>query len=203
MHELATGPDRVGVAPEPPSARREPAISRRSPADGRYVAFASQSALVADDTNLRRRRVRARSGVGDDESRVGRLDGGQAEHGRRGSEDPAISADGRYVAFTSDARDLVAGIDRFDVQVYVRDRTDGTTTLASVNAAGDEAVGDDSLAPSISADGRYVAFHSGANNLYPGHVFDTIDVVVRDTAEAGPRRSRSDARAATTASPRR
>jgi hypothetical protein len=65
----------------------------------------------------------------------------------RGSRKPRLRGpcdlgDGRYVAFTSDARDLVAGVDRFDVQVYVRDRVAGTTTLASVNADGDEAVGD-------------------------------------------------------------
>ena len=73
------------------------------------------------------------------------------------------------------------GVDNSNVQVYVRDRTAGATTLASVNNAGDEGAGDGSFAPSITADGRYVAFHSGANNLYPGHVFDTIDVVLRDT----------------------
>jgi hypothetical protein len=56
--------------------------------------------------------------------------------------------------------------------------------LASVNDAGEEGFGDGSLAPSISGDGRYVAFHTGANNLYPGHVFGTTDVVVRDTVGA-------------------
>ncbi len=182
VHELATGRTEW-VSRQEPQGTSGPSYQPSLSADGRYVAFASQSALVADDTNLRAdvfvldRSSAALSRV----SVAG--DGSQAENVRRGSEDPAISADGRRVAFTSDARDLVAGIDRFDVQVYVRDRTDGTTTLASVNAAGDEAVGDDSLAPSISADGRYVAFHSGANNLYPGHVFDTIDVVVRDTVD--------------------
>lgn len=153
-------------------------------ADGRYVAFASQSALVEDDTDLRADAYlvdRADRAI----SRVSvTSDGRQPELGRRGSEDPAISADGRFVAFTSDARDLVPGVDRFDVQVYVRDRAAGTTTLASVNADGDEAVGDDSLVPAISADGRYVSFHTGANNLYPGHAFDTIDVVVRDMQAA-------------------
>jgi Tol biopolymer transport system component len=186
VHDLATsttesisGGPTYGVS----GSSYQPSLS----ADGRYVAFASQSALVEDDTNLHAdayvfdRGARALSRVSVDS------DGGQADLGSRGSEDPAISADGRSVAFTSDARDLVPGVDRFDVQVYVRDRVAHTTTLASVNADGDEAVGDDSLVPAISADGRYVSFQTGANNLYPGHVFDTIDVVVRDMQAATTR----------------
>jgi Tol biopolymer transport system component len=183
VHELATGTTELisgGPTYGVSGSSYQPSLS----ADGRYVAFASQSALVEVDTNLhpdayvfdRATHVTSRVSVASD--------GDQGDLGSRGSEDPAISADGRYVAFASDARDLVAGVDRFDVQVYVRDRLAGTTTLASVNAGGDEAVGDDSLVPSISADGRYVSFHTGANNLYPGHVFDTIDVVVRDTQAA-------------------
>jgi Tol biopolymer transport system component len=174
--ELISGGPTYGVS----GSSYQPSLS----ADGRYVAFSSQSALVEDDTNLhpdayvvdRATRATSRVSVASD--------GDQGDLGSRGSEDPAISGDGRYIAFTSDARDLVAGVDRFDVQVYVRDRVAGTTTLASVNADGDEAVGDDSLVPAISADGRYVTFHTGSNNLYPGHVFDTIDVVVRDTQAA-------------------
>jgi len=183
VHELATGTTELisgGPTYGTSGSSYQPSLS----ADGRYVAFASQSALVEDDSNLR-----ADAYVFDRSSRaLSRVsvasDGDQGDLGTQGSEDPAISADGRYVAFTSDARDLVPGVDRFDVQVYVRDRVAGTTTLASVDADGDEAVGDDSLVPAISADGRYVSFHTGANNLYPGHVFDTIDVVVRDMQAA-------------------
>lgn len=183
VHELATGATELvsgGPTYGTTGSSYQPSLS----ADGRYVAFASQSALIESDTNLR-----ADAYVFDREtaalSRVSvASDDEQGDLGSRGSEDPAISADGRHVAFTSDARDLVPGVDRFDVQVYVRDRVEGTTTLASVNANGDEAAGDDSLVPAISADGRFVSFHSGANNLYPGHVFDTIDVVVRDTEAA-------------------
>ena len=183
VHELATGSTEWVSRPRPDGqsgASYQPSLS----ADGRYVAFGSQSALVEDDTNLRPDVfVFDRASATISRTSVA-SDGDQADDVRRGSEDPAISADGRSVAFTSDARDLVPGVDRFDVQVYVRDRRDGKTTLASVNAAGHEAFGDDSMAPSISADGRYVAFHSGANNLYPGHVFDTIDIVLRDTVDA-------------------
>ena len=179
VRELATGTTELisgGPTYVTSGSSYQPSLS----ADGRYVAFASQSALVEEDSNLR-----ADAYVFDRASRaLSRVsvasDGDQGDLGSSGSEDPAISADGRYVAFSSDARDLAPGVDRFDVQVYVRDRVAGTTTLASVNADGDEAVGDHSLVPAISADGRYVSFHTGANNLYPGHVFDTIDVVVRD-----------------------
>ena len=183
VHELQTGQTEwVSRGPTygTSGGSYQPALS----ADGRYVVFGSQSALVEDDTELRPhvylldRATATTSRVSVDS------DGGQGDLGSRGSEAPAISADGRYVAFSSDARDLAPGVDRFDAQIYVRDRSAETTTLASVNADGDEAVGDDTLGPSISADGRYVAFHTRANNLYPGHVFDTIDVVVRDMLEA-------------------
>ena len=68
------------------------------------------------------------------------------------------------------------------LQVYVRDRLLGVTTIASINDAGDEGFGGDSVGPSISADGSLVAFHTEANNLYPGHMFGVADIVVRDSA---------------------
>ena len=149
--------------------------------DGRYVAFASQADLVEGDTNLTAD-VFVRDRMLGTLTRVSLAsDGDQGDLGRTGSEDPAISADGRHVAFTSDARDLAPGVDNTNAQIYVRDRTAGATALVSVSNAGAEGAGDHSLAPTISADGHLVAFHSGANNLYPGHVFDTIDIVLRDT----------------------
>ena len=74
------------------------------------------------------------------------------------SEDPVVSANGRFVAFQSYAFDL-SPIDtngRYDV--FVRDLETGTTTLASVNLAGTASGNGDSQKPVISADGRYVAF---------------------------------------------
>lgn len=87
----------------------------------------------------------------------------------------------RYVAFSSNARDLVPG-DFSDVDVFLRDRIGGTTRMASVTATGEQAFGGDSAGPSISADGRYVAFHSNAGNLSPGGGFGTVDIVVFDSA---------------------
>src|SRR4051812_1445315 len=88
-------------------------------------------------------------------------------HGRQGNGDssgPAVSADGRYVAFQSAATNLVRG-DRNDAQdVFVRDRKLGTTEIVSVSSRG--VLGDDqSYSAAISADGRFVAFASAATNL--------------------------------------
>ena len=151
-------------------------------ADGRFVAFASASdELVAGDTNISEDAF-VRDRELDTTTRVSvRSDGGQIEEPRRRADDTAISADGRYVVFTSDARDLVPGVSGSVLQVFVHDQESGTTSVASVDAAGAAGRGDDSYGPSISGDGRLVAFHTGANNLYPGHVFGAIDVVVRDT----------------------
>jgi TolB protein len=79
----------------------------------------------------------------------------------------ALSSDGKLVAFASRATNLVAGDANGRMDIFVRDRTAGTTERVSVTSAGLEANGDSWL-PAISADGRYVAFASRASNLVPG-----------------------------------
>jgi Tol biopolymer transport system component len=103
-------------------------------------------------------------------------DGGQANGA---SFVPAISADGRYVAFYSDASNLVLGDTNGARDVFVRDLQTGETTRVSVSSSGAEANGD-SFAPALSADGRYVAFSSSASNLVDGDTNDANDIFVRD-----------------------
>jgi uncharacterized repeat protein (TIGR01451 family) len=151
----------------------QPAIS----ADGRYVAFASAASnLVPGDTN----RVFDASGnlvshgidifVRDlqlqttTRASVSSI-GVEAEFGVSGIA-PAISADGRYIAFTSSSRNLAPGdSDSFNVDVFVHDRMTGVTERASVRTDGSEIVGADAYEPSISADGRRVAFTVFDNTL--------------------------------------
>jgi Tol biopolymer transport system component len=96
----------------------------------------------------------------------------------------AVSADGRYVAFVSSAADLVPGISDTNEtsDVFVRDTVAGTTTLVSVNTSGTSSGDDASTLPSISADGRFVAFVSTADDLAagPADFNGTPDVYVRD-----------------------
>jgi Tol biopolymer transport system component len=95
------------------------------------------------------------------------------------SDEPSISADGRYVAFASPADHLVPGDTNGVVDVFVRDLVGRTTVLVSVGSSG--AAGDDfSFDPSISPDGRFVAFASRATTLCAGDGNDQIDVFVRD-----------------------
>jgi Tol biopolymer transport system component len=92
---------------------------------------------------------------------------------------PSITPDGRFVAFMSDAPDLVPGDTNSTWDVFVHDRQSGTTVRASVGGAG--AQGDDrSELPTISADGRFVAFWSAATNLVPGDTNGWPDVFVHD-----------------------
>lgn len=102
--------------------------------------------------------------------------GGQA---RGNSVSPAISKDGRYVAFYSDAPNLVAGDTNRARDVFVHDRQTGQTTRVSVANDGSQANGE-SFAPAISGDGRYVAFSSSASNLVPGDQNNANDIFVRD-----------------------
>ncbi|HKA83421.1 MAG TPA: hypothetical protein VKD21_06145 [Acidimicrobiales bacterium] len=102
--------------------------------------------------------------------------GGDGANGN--SSAPALSADGRYVAFVSEADDLVPGDTNGEPDVFVRDLQTRDVELISVGAGGVPADGPSS-APSISADGDKVVFYSQAANLapdFPGRA----DVFVRD-----------------------
>ena len=101
------------------------------------------------------------------------------------SSDNWISGDGRYVLFGSDAAILVTGDTNGSGDVFVHDRTTGTTSRVSVNAAGVE--GDDSsYRARISADGRYVVFDSAAANLVTGDGNANFDVFRYDYLGAAP-----------------
>ncbi len=117
----------------------------------------------------------------DDVDLVSRATGGTAADA--GSSVPAISADGRFVAFTSGADNLSAEDDNMFVNVFVRDLQAGATTLVSrvPGPAGAGANGDSgSSDPVISADGRLVAFSSSAANLSGEDADPGVDIFVRD-----------------------
>ena len=103
-------------------------------------------------------------------------DGTQSNHD---SYNPSISADGRFVAFESEATNLVSGDTNNFQDIFVHDRQTGQTTRVSVASDGTQANGH-SYAPSISADGRYVAFASLASNLVSGDTNGAWDVFVHD-----------------------
>jgi tricorn protease-like protein len=92
---------------------------------------------------------------------------------------PAISSSGRFVAFRSDATNLVANDTNNNSDIFVRDRASGVTRRVSVDSDGDQANGD-SILPAISADGRFVAFSSEASNLVGGDTNNLADIFVHD-----------------------
>ena len=92
----------------------------------------------------------------------------------------AISDNGRYVAFESDAADLVDGDINGFKDVFRHDRVTGDTTLVSVHTDGTQG-NDHSTKASISDDGRYVAFLSYATNLVDDDTNNAWDIFVRDT----------------------
>jgi Tol biopolymer transport system component len=104
--------------------------------------------------------------------------------GNNQSAAPAVSADGRYVAFSSWASNLATDDAELHPDVFLRDTLTGSTTLLSrASDAGGGAPGNaHSFAPSISGDGRFVAFTSRADNLVEGDDNEHADVFLRDTA---------------------
>jgi Tol biopolymer transport system component len=110
---------------------------------------------------------------------------GEQADGR--SDRPALSADGRYVAFSSSATNLVASDNNSTGDVFVRDRETGTTERVSIAYNGLE-TDLPSGSPTLSAGGRWVAFDSTATNLVPGDTNGTGDVFVRDRQTGATRR---------------
>ncbi len=181
VHDRQTGTTtRISVAPNGAQANGDSENPRISP-DGRFVAFVSlASNLVPDDTNAAND-IFVRDMVAGTTTRVS-VDSTGVQ-GNSQSYAPCLSSDGRFVVFDSDATNLVAA-DTNDVRdVFVHDTVNGTTTRASVDSAGSEGNGI-SLNASISGDGRYVVFQSLASNLATGDTNEAMDVFVYDTVAA-------------------
>jgi Tol biopolymer transport system component len=168
-------------------------------ASGRYVAFYSSATnLVANDTNARldvflHDRDTDNDGLFDEPDLTATTrvsvasDGSEADRDAwNSSSATSISADGRYVVFYSSATTLVAGDTNGVDDVFVRDTCAGaagctpSTVRVSVANDGSQANGISDV-PSISADGRFVAFRSRASNLVAGDTNGFADIFVRDT----------------------
>ena len=145
--------------------------------DGRFIAFASLAGdLVEGDDNAlldvfvydhnTGQVIRASLAASD-----GETDGD--------SKDPTISADGRYVTFSSSATNLVAEGANINVDIYVRDLFLGETSKVSVRPGG-VFTELNSWNPSISANGRHVVFTSGDSGLVPGDIDGPQDIFVRN-----------------------
>lgn len=181
--------DCVSVASDGTEANgacEQPSVS----AHGRYIAFRSwASNLVSNDTNECYEFGTYPSQSGDcsdvfvhdrhtdQTTRVSVASGGTQANSW--SRDPSISADGRYVAFESSASNLVQDDTNGTWDVFVHDRHTNQTTRVSVASNGAQGNSYSGL-PSISADGRYVAFWSGAANLVPGDTNGFWDIFVHD-----------------------
>lgn len=157
--------------------------------DGRYVAFQSAGTnLVAGDTNAgddtfvrdRTLATTERVSIADDESQSS---GGSNITGATVS----ISSDGRYVTFVSAATNLVTGDSNAVEDVFVRDRTSGTTERVSIADNESQATAASGAGVVISDTGRYVTFYSSATNLVTGDTNGVADIFVRDRTSGSTR----------------
>lgn len=173
---LAERNHRISVASDGTQANGKSGNSAISE-DGRFVAFSSEASnLVANDTNsVSDIFVRDRlTGVVE---RVSIASDGTQANQAPGS--LAISGDGRFVVFSSDASNLVPDDTNGVRDIFVRDRQTGTTERVSVTSEGVQANGN-CYHPSISRDGRFVGFDSDASNLVTGDLNGYTDVFLFD-----------------------
>ncbi len=176
VHDFLTGTTvRASVDPDGLQGTQE-SVTPRLSADGRFVVFSSPSqTLVAGDGNGLRD-VFVHELVSGVTELVSVSSSAQQANGA--SFRPAISADGRYVAFESDATNLVPFDTNGDTDVFLHDRVSGVTQRVSSSSGGQQGSGR-SLQPSISGDGRVVVFHSHAPNLVTPDINDSPDVLAR------------------------
>ncbi len=159
--------------------------------DGRFVVFDSRATDLASDLatsdgngqlDVFVRDLHAGTTTLVSVNRFGTNAGNNASFaGTTGSFNSVLSVDGRFVAFASDASDLVANDTNGQQDVFVRDLQTGTTTLASLNRSGTSSGNGRSFNPVISADGRLIAFESSASNLVAtDYAMGLSDIFVRD-----------------------
>jgi hypothetical protein len=181
VRDLATGvTERVSVSSSGVQANGSSQWAVIS-ADGRCVAFSSYASnLVASDTNgCNDVFVHDRStGITE---RVSVSSSG-SESGFTIDTWPSLSADGRFVSFSSLASNLVDGDTNQSWDVFVHDRATGITERVSVDSSGAEGNRESSIFSTISADGRFVAFSSAASNLVADDTNGSPDCFVHDRA---------------------
>ena len=163
--------DSMGAEASDESQR--PAIS----SNGRFVVFVSRAPdLVPADTNgtsdvfLHDRQNGVTERISVDPA------GAEANDA---SSVPSISSDGRFVAFASNATNLVPGDTNGTSDIFLRDRQSGMTERVDLDDSANQSNGGSGRS-SISADGRFIAFSSGASNLVSGDTNGASDIFVRD-----------------------
>jgi Tol biopolymer transport system component len=136
--------------------------------DGRFVAFVSGATNIVTGFSGQQVYVHDRNtGANGTNSLISRDNSGVPNAGNQNSSAPSISSDGRYVAFTSPATNLIAGVS--GQQIYLHDRNGPITSLVSRDNTGSLVEGNGlSDTPSINSDGGFVAFFSQATNLVAG-----------------------------------
>ncbi|HEY8383648.1 MAG TPA: hypothetical protein VIL09_16015 [Microvirga sp.] len=181
---------RISTALDGTEGNRDSYNAKVSP-DGRFVVFESEANnLVAGDTNdsqdifLKDLQTGAITRVST------AADGTQ---GNNNSYDAAVSADGRYVVFESEASNLVAGDTNNRQDVFRKDLVTGTITRISAAADGTGGVSSSSNA-TMSPDGRFVLFDSPSGNLVPGDGNGRQDIFLVDTARLAEGRAIAEGR---------
>jgi hypothetical protein len=149
--------------------------------NGRFVAFTSDSTDLTRQAASGARDVFVRDMQTGKTRIVSLKQDGTAAGGA--SNGPAISANGRFVAFSSFASDIVPGDTNDDFDIFLRDRKLGQTTRVSVDSSGAEAVGGSSEEAAISNNGQRIAFASNATNLVANDTNGVKDVFVHDTSD--------------------
>jgi Tol biopolymer transport system component len=147
-------------------------------ADGQTVAFTSKATNLTAGVAKATTNIYAKSGDGP-LILVSSGVGGAATDGS--SYQPAVSGNGRFVVFTSNADNLIAGDDNGKPDIFERDLSTGAIRRVSVGAGGAQADGPSSN-PAVSGDGRFVTFASTASNLVGHQAKPAEEVYVYDTA---------------------
>ena len=182
LHDTTTGTTELVSARQPilPSVTADgPSTISTHPLsqDGHFLVFASDADDLAPGDTNQSRDVFVRDLFAGTNSLVSVGIGGIL--GNANSSEPAISGNGRYIAFTSAATNLVAGDNNNSTGVFVRDLQAQTTTLVS-KAANASMGNSNSYSPTISSDGSFVLFLSQASNLAAGTYTGIDNLFLRD-----------------------
>jgi len=161
------------------AASSSPSVSN----DGRFVAFASSASNFIPGAGGAQ--IYLHDWQTDQTSLVSRDSGVAITPGDGTKSAPSISSDGSFVAFAANSTNLVIGVS--GQQIYLRDVQTGVTSLVSKNNFGNPAtLGSTTSSPSISANGRFVAYVSDATNLVTGVVGQQIYMYDTQTSMAFP-----------------